>query len=78
MDFQTKRDQARDLIKAGQHKKAMGFCKTFDKIYNKDERRTLEIAFECLGSNRKFYENLKIDTNAVIEEAKELLNKRIK
>mgnify|MGYP006273844821 CR=1 FL=1 len=71
----TKRDKARELIKQGNVKDALRIVKTFDRIYTKDEMRTLQIAYECLTGKESFYQQLGEDTTTIKNKAESLLQK---
>lgn len=73
--METKRDTARNLIRAGNTKDAMRIVKSFDGIYSKDEMRTLQIAYECLTGKENFYKQIGEDTFKLKNKADELLNK---
>lgn len=75
--MKSKRDKTRDLIISGDYKTAIKNAKGFDRIYNKDEVRILQIASECLSGNLSFYKSLGYNTDNIILQAKILLNKMI-
>lgn len=75
--METKRDTARNLIRAGNTKDAMRIVKNFDGIYSKDEMRTLQIAYECLTGKESFYQQIGEDTNKLKNEAECLLKKML-
>jgi len=75
--MKSKRDKTRDFIISGDYKKAIKNAKGFDRIYNKDEIRVLQIASECLSGNTSFYLSLGYNIDNIVSEAKELLNKMI-
>ena len=75
--IKTKRDIARELIRAGEVKKAIKIVKSFDLIYTKDELRTLQVAYECLTGKESFYQSIGNDTKKIQAEAEELLKKMI-
>ena len=75
--MKTKRDKASILISKGKIKEALRILKGLDLSYNKDEIRTLSIAYECLTGKESFYKSLGINTKKNDMIAKELF-KRIK
>lgn len=75
--FETKRDTARNLIRAGKTKDAMRIVKTFDGIYSNDEMRTLQIAYECLTGKETFYKQMGEDTTKLKSDAETLLQKML-
>lgn len=69
-DYITKTEKAVSLFKDGQVKEAMKIFKTFRMSFTKDEQKTIAIASECYTpSNRKFYEQLGKDVEAIQQQA---------
>lgn len=68
-----KTKQAVELFKAGNLKDALRIFRTFRFGFTKEERRTLEIAYECLSGNAGFYQQIGINTNSEIEKSKFIL-----
>lgn len=75
--METKRDTARNLIRAGNTKDAMRIVKSFDGIYSKDEMRTLQIAYECFTGKESFYKQIGEDTIKLKSDAESLLQKML-
>ena len=75
--METKRDTARNLIRAGKTKEAMRIVKKFDGIYSKDEMRTIQIAYECLTGKEIFYKQIGEDTTKLKSDAESLLQKML-
>ena len=75
--METKRDTARQLIRAGNTKDAMRIVKSFDGIYSKEEMRTLQIAYECLTGKESFYKQIGEDTTKLKNDAESLLQKML-
>lgn len=71
----TKTEQAKQLYLSGDIKGSLKILQTFQREFNKDEKRTIQIAFECLNGKEKFYQSLKIDTINELNKAKELMKK---
>lgn len=71
--METKTSKAITLLRSGCLKEALSIFSTFRIGFSKEERRTLKIAHECLSGNSVFYQQLGIDTSAVIEKSKSLL-----
>ena len=62
--YRTKVDKVKSLLAAG----------AFQKAFTKDEKRSIEIAYESLLGRDKFYQSIGIDTNKEIEKARQLLS----
>lgn len=75
--IETKTLKATRLFRSGQVKEALKIVKGFRIGYSPQERRTLEIAYECLSGNRGFYESIGHDAEAVISQAQEIIIKHI-
>lgn len=57
----------------GRRKEAYAILKTFRRGITKDEKRIVEIAYECLTGKESFYRQLGIDTYAIQKQAFEVL-----
>lgn len=74
-----KLDKVKRLFAAGNLKGALGIIKTFPFGFTSEEKRVIEIAHESLIGRANFYKQLGIDTDAMINTAKEVItNKYIK
>lgn len=71
--METKTSKAINLLQSGCLKEALAIFSTFRIGFTKEERRTLEIASECLSGNEAFYRQLGIDTDAEIEKSRVIL-----
>jgi hypothetical protein len=69
----TKTQQAINLFKEKKFKEAFKIFKTFDRQFDKDEKRMIEIAYESLAGKSNFYKSLGIDTDQAIKEAKDII-----
>lgn len=72
--YRTKVDKVKSLLAAGAFQKALTIVKTFRIGFTKDEKRSIEIAYESLLGRDKFYQSIGIDTNKEIEKARQLLS----
>lgn len=72
--YRTKVDKVKSLLAAGAFQKALTIVKTFRIGFTKDEKRSIEIAYESLLGRDKFYQSIGIDTNKEIEKALQLLS----
>jgi len=70
----TKTQQLRELWKAGESKKALKIFKTFKIGMSKEDKRTVEIAYEVLTGKENFYISLGINTEAKCKEATQIIN----
>lgn len=71
--METKTSRATSLLRSGNLKEALFIFRTFRIGFTKEERRTLQIASECLSGNALFYQQLGIDTAMEIEKSKSIL-----
>lgn len=72
--MKKKTEIAVNLLRAGNFIKALSIIKTFRLGFTKDEKRSIEIAYESLLGRDKFYQSIGIDTNKEIEKARQLLS----
>ncbi|WP_092113489.1 hypothetical protein [Prevotella sp. KH2C16] len=68
-----KTEKAKALLKAGEFLKALAIIKTFRLGFTKEEKRSIEIAYECLRGHEVFYLSLVIDVDKEIERTRQLL-----
>lgn len=61
-------------LKDGDLRSALSILKTFRYDFTREERRTIQIAYESLTGKAKFYESLGINTQLEIEKAQKLAN----
>jgi len=71
---EKKSDKAKRLFLSGDFKGALGIYKTFPFGFTKEEKRTIEIAYESLIGRADFYQRLDIDTNAMIAQSEKIIN----
>lgn len=67
--METKTQRAIALLRAGDVKEALKIFKTFRLGWSKEEKRTIDIACECLCGNDSFYSSLGVDCCKVVDEA---------
>lgn len=70
----TKTEQLRQFWKAGQSTKALRIFKTFKIGISKEDKRTVEIAYEVLTGKENFYISLGIDTTKKCQEANQIVS----
>lgn len=73
MSLCNKTEKAKSLLKAGKFKDALSIIKAFRFGFTKEEKRSIEIAYECLSGHDQFYSSIGIDTNKEIEKVRLLL-----
>lgn len=73
MSLCNKTEEAKALLKAGKFKEALSIIKTFRLGYTKEEKRSIEIAYESLSGHEQFYKSIGIDTDKEIEKVSLLL-----
>ena len=73
MNLDKKTDKAKALLKSGRFKESLAIIKTFRLGFSKEERRSIQIAYESLSGHEPFYRSLGIDVDKVIEETRQLL-----
>lgn len=66
--MQTKTQQAIEWYKSGDLRKALAIIKTFRIGFTKEQKRSVQIAYECITGNGRFYEQLGYDTATLIRE----------
>lgn len=66
----TKTDKAREFFKSGDYKSCLRILKSFRIGFSKEEKRILEIAYECLSGKDNFYRQLGIDVFDSINQGK--------
>ena len=71
--MEMKTGKVRSLLKAGELLKALSIIKTFRLGFTKEEKRSIQIAYESLNGHEQFYQLLGIDTEKEIERTRQLL-----
>ncbi len=71
----TKTEQAVGAFKNGYIKRAFKMMYRFHG-FSKDEKRYIQVAYECLAGNEAFYVSLGIDTKDIIKKAIECVSTR--
>lgn len=72
----SKTAQVIQYLKDGDLLLALSILKTFRYDFDKEERRTIQIAYESMTGKAKFYESLGINTQKEIQKAQKLANLR--
>lgn len=67
--METKTSRALALFNARKLKEAFRIFKTFRGKFSPEEKRTIEIAYECMTGKSAFYSMLGINTEDMVEEA---------
>lgn len=73
-DMETKTQKAIALLANGEVKEAMKMFRSFRLGWSKDEKRTIDIACECLCGRTSFYCSLGIDCEKMIVKAVAILS----
>lgn len=71
--YRTKVDKVKSLLAAEAFQEALTIVKTFRFGFSKEEKRSIEIAYECLIGHDHFYKSIGIDTDKEIEKVSLLL-----
>ncbi len=59
-------------------KEAFAILKTFRREISKEDKRTVEIAYECMTGKESFYNQIGIDTISIKKQAFEVLASYVK
>lgn len=73
MSLCRKTEKAKILLRTGELQKALSIIKTFRFGFSKEEKRSIQIAYESLSGHDHFYRSLGIDTDKEIERTRQLL-----
>lgn len=71
----TKTSNAKSFLLCGDYKSCLRILKTFRIGFTKEEKRVLEIAYECLSGKDKFYSQLGFNVVDKINEGKMIADK---
>lgn len=71
----TKTITAVGFFRLGKFTQALKIFKDFRMGFTKEERRVLQIAYESLIGNTAFYKSLGVNTEDMIEQAKQIIIK---
>ena len=72
----TKTHKAVNLFKQGLIKESLAIFKTFRIGFTREEKRTLEIASDCLNGRSSFYQQIGIDTETIIRQSLSIINSK--
>lgn len=73
--MKTKTAKAKELFSNGKIVETLKIFSTFKAGFTKEEKRVLQIAYESQTGNAGFYQSIGIDTNAMSNNAKEIIQK---
>lgn len=76
MPMQRKTAIALGHFRDGRLQEAFSIFKGFRLGFTPEERRSIQIAHEALAGNSAFYASLGIDTEAEIEQSKQIITKK--
>lgn len=69
-------DKAKKLLIEQRYKEALAIYRTFRVGFDKEQKRTIEIAYESLCGKASFYHSLGIDTEQEVSKAIKLLTSK--
>lgn len=72
----TKTSKALYLFKQGLIKESLSIFKTFRIGFTREEKRTLEIASDCLNGRSSFYNQLGVDVESIILSSKTIIQSK--
>ena len=72
----TKTSKALSLFKQGLIKESLAIFKTFRIGFTREEKRTLEIASDCLNGRSSFYNQLGVDVENTILSSKSIIQSK--
>lgn len=76
--METKTTKLIGHFSLGRIKEAYAILKTFRRGISKEEKRVVEIAYECMTGKDAFYKQLGIDINNIQQQAFEVLATYVK
>ena len=74
--MKTKTSKAIDLFSQGNTIAALKIFSTFRIGLSADEKRTLEIAYESMTGNERFYQDIGVDTEDMKIKANEIIREK--
>lgn len=74
--METKTSKAITLFKNGSIREALNIFKSFRIGFTKEQKRTIQIASECLNGNAAFYKQIGTDTNGEITNAMSIIKSK--
>ena len=69
----NKTETARLMYESGDIVSALRICRNFRIGVPEENRREMQIAYECMTGKESFYRSLGIDTELMIEQGKEVV-----
>lgn len=76
--METKTSKLICCFSHGMIKEAFAILKTFRREISKEDKRTVEIAYECMTGKESFYNQIGIDTISIKKQAFEVLASYVK
>lgn len=67
--MQTKTEQVKQHLMGGNLKAALRIASKFRYQFTREQRRVLQIAYECATGRQMFYRQLGIDVTNIIDQA---------
>lgn len=74
--MKTKTEKAKKLFSSGAITEALRIFKTFKIGFTQEEKRTLEIAYECMAGSEAFYQSLGINTQQEKQQALSIIQEK--
>lgn len=74
--METKTDKAKRLFLSGKIKEAMRIFKGFNRQFDKEQLRILQIAYESMSGHKAFYRMLGINTDECERRSIEIVRER--
>lgn len=68
----TKTEQAKSFLKNGDLKSCLRILKTFRVGISKNDKRSIEIGYECLSGNDNFYRQIGVDIQNEISKSRDI------
>lgn len=76
MEIKNKTKEVSSLLRTGEFEKALSIAKSFRLGFTNEQRRILQIAGDVVKGRGKFYAQLGIDIDSVVNEAMILLDSK--
>lgn len=74
--METKTEKAKRLFLSGKVKEAMRIFKGFDRQFDKEQLRVLQIAYESMSGHKSFYRALGIDTDKCEADSVDIVRRK--
>lgn len=76
--METKTSKLIYYFSQGMIKEALAILKSFRREISKEDKRIVEIAYECMTGKESFYNQIGIDTSIIKKQAFEVLTSYVK